>query len=288
MIGNPTTWKYIRRTPYQSLAAVLVMTLTLFIASIFSLSTLGLRVVLKYLEAKPQITAFFKDEVTNDQIDKIKIQLDDTKHVATIKFVSKEDALIIYKEQNKDDPILLEMVTANILPSSLEVSATEATYLKDLYDILKNQAVVEDVMFQKEVVDTLVSWISFVRTTGIVFVSFLAVISISIIIMVIGMKISSRREEIEILKLVGATRWYIRWPFLLEGIIYGLIGALLAWVFSYLLILYSTPFLATFLSGISLLPVPPTKMLLVLLIEVTVGVSFGFLGSYIAIKRYLR
>lgn len=288
MLKKTTTWKHIRRSPYQSLAAILIMILTLFIASIFTLTSVGMDKILTYVEGKPQITAFFKDEVDEKQIQALKSELEKNEEVASVVYVSKEDALNIYKEQNKNDPILLELVTANILPASLEVSAKEAKYLKDINEILKGKDGIEEVMYQRDVVDNLVQWINFIRTAGLLLVSFLAVISISIIMMVIGMKISVRKEEIEILRLVGATNWYIRRPFIAEGVFYGIIGAIFAWALSYTMILYATPALSSFLSGLSLLPVPPITMVAVLFFEVMLGIFIGFIGSYIAIRRYLR
>ena len=288
MIKESTTWKHIRRSPYQSLAAILIMILTLFIASVFALTSIGMDKIIRYVEAKPQITAFFKDEIDEKQIQELKTELEKNDKVASVKYISKDDALNIYKDQNKNDPILLELVTANILPASLEISAKEAKYLADINDVLKGKNGIEEVMYQRDVVDSLVLWINFIRTAGIVFVSFLTLISISIIMMVIGMKISVRKEEIEILKLVGATNWYIKKPFIMEGMFYGIIGGIFAWAFSYIMILYATPVLSTFLSGLALLPVPPLTMLIVLIAEVIFGIFIGFVGSFVAIRRYLR
>jgi len=105
---------------------------------------------------------------------------------------------------------------------------------------------------------------------------------------IIGMKIALRRKAIEILRLIGASSWYVRLPFLLEGMFYGVVGALIAWLIAVILLLYSTPFLVSFLAGIPLLPVPPVFLALVLLILVTGGLVIGFLGSLIALRRYLR
>lgn len=119
-----TTWQHIRRSPYQALAAIGVMTLTFFVTAIFIFIASGSEVVLHWLETRPQVTGFFKEEVTAAQVDSLKDELNRTGMIADIKYVSKEEALAIYREQNKDDPLLLEMVTANILPASLEVSTT--------------------------------------------------------------------------------------------------------------------------------------------------------------------
>lgn len=283
-----TTWINLRRSPYQTLAAVAIMTLTLFVASIFLLLAFGSQKILNYFEAKPQITAFFKDEVKIEEIEGLKQKLASTGWVASQKYVSKEEALAIYKEQNKNDPLLLEMVTANILPASLEVSATEVRSLSELNEILKESPLVEEVIFQKDVVDTLISWTNALRRAGIVLLAFLVSVSLLIVLLVIGMKISQKREEIEIFKLMGASSGYIRWPFIFEGAFYGMAGAILAWGFSYLLILYATPFLASFLAGIPLLPMAPILMLELLGLLVLGGVLVGAFGSLLAVWRYLN
>lgn len=281
------TWKHIRRSPYQALAAVMIMTLTLFVTSLFLLVTIGSQQILDYFEAKPQITIFFKDEVTQKQIEDLKEKLTATGKVASQKYVSKEEALTIYREQNKNDPLLLELVTANILPASLEVSATEARYLSQINEVLKDNPAIQEVVYQKDIVDTLISWTSAIRKAGMILAVFLSVISVFIILMVVGIKISIRKEEIEIMKLVGASSWYTGRPFILEGALYGILGAILAWGLSYLLLFYATPYLATFLGGLNLLPVPPFFMLKVLGVVTASGLAIGSLGSLLAVWRYL-
>ena len=180
------------------------------------------------------------------------------------------------------------MVSSSILPASLEISSKNIGDLAILADIVKKEQVVEEVVYQKDIVNTLVSWTTTTRKIGAVLVAFLIAISVLIILMVIGMKIALKREEIEILRLVGASKWYIRGPFILEGMIYGLIGAVLAWGVSYLLILYFTPYLSSFLNGIVLFPISPVLMLYLLGIVTGGGVFVGVIGSSWAVWRYLK
>ncbi|MBI2622250.1 hypothetical protein HYW66_01280, partial [Candidatus Microgenomates bacterium] len=102
-----TAWQHVRRSPYQSLAAVLIMSLTFFIASIFILIGVGGAKVIDYFESRPQITAFFRDEASQEQIARLQTSLTQTQKISSTNFVSKEEALKIYQEQNKDDPLLL-------------------------------------------------------------------------------------------------------------------------------------------------------------------------------------
>lgn len=283
-----TTFQHLRRSPYQALAAVGIMTLTLFVACVFFLTAAGSQAILTYFEQKPQITVFFEDEKTEASINNLKDKLRNTGQVARLRFVSKEEALKIYQEQNKDDPLLLEMVTADILPASLEISATDVKYLGELAEILKNEPLVEDVIYQKDIVDALISWTSGIRLAGILLVSFLVLVSLLTILTIIGMKIALKKEEIEILKLVGASNWFIRMPFLLEGMFYGMIGAILAWSGAYLLLIYLTPFLSSFLSGIPILPVSGVFMIYVLAGMVGFAACIGGLASLLALLKYLR
>ena len=289
MGGFKDTLKHMRRSPYQAIAAVSVMTLTFLVASLVFLLGLGSSTILRYFESRPQITAFFKDDKNQNEIDGLKTKLISTGKVSSIRFISKEEALQIYKEQNKNDPILLEMVTADILPASIEVSAIDAKNLSLLAQILEKEAGVEDVIYQKDVVENIISWTNAIRTIGIALFCFLAFVSLLIILTVTGIRIALRKEEIEILRLIGASSWYVRRPFLLEGLIYGFVGSFIAWVASYILLLYATPFLSSLLSGLPIrLPPNILFMLIFLLGIVFCGGLLGIIGSYIAVKRYLK
>lgn len=281
-------WKHIRRSPYQALAALVIMVLTFFVISVFTLLSFGSENILNYFETRPQITAFLEDEVTQEQIENLKIRLKNTEKVAELKYTSKEEALAIYREQNKDDPLLLEMVTADILPASLDVSAVDSASLPELAEILRGAEGVEEVLFQEDVVATLTSWTQMIRKVGLILVSFLVLISLLVVLIIVGMKISIKKEEVEILRLLGASGGYIRNPFLLEGALYGVFGALLAWGLVYLCLLYATPFLTSFFGEISLLPIPLEFMFALLGGEVLLGVLIGSLASFLAVRRYLR
>lgn len=283
-----TVWTHIRRSPYQALAAVSIMFLTFFVASAMALAAAGSQAILAYFETRPQVTAFFKDEFSQQEIDVLKAKLAQTGKISQVKYISKEEALAIYQEQNKDDPLLLEMVTANILPASLEVATTDILYLSEVAQILRHEPGVEEVIFQEDIVTSLKTWTSTLRKIGTVLIGFLGLVSVLIILIIVGMKVAARKDEIETLRLVGATTWYVRTPFVLEGIFYGVVGAFLAWGVVYLLLLYATPFLAEFLAGIPVLPIPLVFMLCLLGGELLVGILIGSLGSLLAVKRYLR
>ena len=285
-----SVWSRIRRSPYQALAAVSIMTMTLFLGSIFFLIAAGSQAILTYFETRLQVNAFFKSDLvpTPPAVDLIKTNLLATGLVADVKYVSKEDALKLYKDLNKSDPLLLEAVTANMLPASIEVSAKNPADLKTIADFLTTQADIDDVRFAKDIVNELATWTSSVRLIGFSLVGSHLVITFIIILLIIGIKVANRRDEIVLHELLGATSGYISTPFVWEGIIYGVTGAFIAWGVSYLILLYSTPFLAGFLAGIPILPVSLWFMFSLLGGELLLGAVIGAVGGFLAVRRFLK
>jgi cell division transport system permease protein len=283
-----TAWKNIRRSPYQALAAILIMTLTFLVISFFTFILVGSSKVINYFESKPQVTAFFKNEAKQTDINQLKNQLQSTGKIASIKFVSKDEALKIYKEQNKNDPLLLDLVTADVLPSSFEISTVKIEDMGAVSNTLNKSTLVSDVIYQKDVVSTLTSWTSAIRKIGLGVIILLSLVSIFIMATIIGIKISQKKADIEIMKLIGATNWYIRWPFLTEGILYGIIGAIVGWAIATGGLLYATPFLESFLKGIPVLPVAYLDLLTLLGIELVLAVILGTISSFLAVLRYSK
>ena len=283
-----TAWKNIRRSPYQALAAILIMTLTFLAISFFTFLLVGSSKVINYFESKPQVTAFFKNEAKQSDINQLENQLQATGKIASIKFVSKDEALKIYREQNKNDPLLLDLVTADVLPSSFEISTVKIEDMASISNTLNKSVLVSDVIYQKDVVSTLTSWTGAIRKIGIVLVVFLSLVSIFIMATIIGIKISQKKEDIEIMKLIGATNWYIRWPFLTEGILYGIIGAVVGWTIATIGLLYATPFLESFLKGIPVLPASYLDLLALLGLEIVFAVFLGAISSFLAVLRYSK
>lgn len=283
-------WQRLRRAPYQSLAAILIMTVTLFLACAFFVVAIGSQVILKHFETQPQLNIFFKsDYVPNSaQIDLIKSKLMATEMVANVKFVSKDEAFAIYKDLNKKDPLLLEAVNAGMLPASLEVSAKDPRHLKELSEVVKGETGVEEVKYEEDVVAQLTKWTNSVRVVGSVFVGTQIAIAFLVVFIIISMKVAGRKDEIGILQLMGARGGYIAAPFVWEGIIYGVVGAVLAWGIVYLALLYSMGFLVGFLAGIPILPPPVLFMFEVLGVSVVLGVLIGSLSSLLAVNRFIK
>jgi len=280
----------IRRSPYKTAAAVSIMTMTLFLASVFIILAAGSQVLLKYFETRPQINAFFASDYVPpaQEIDKITTRLQATNLVDQVKYISKEDALAIYKDLNQSDPLLLEAVTAGMLPASLEVSAKDPSHLRSLADQLSREEHIDDVRFAEDIVNSLTTWTRSIRIVGGSLVGVHVLITFTVILLIIGIKVSERRDEISLLQLIGASPGFVAAPFVWEGLLYGIFGAGCAWLVTVIILLYSMPFLVTFLAGVPLLPPPWWFFPGLLGTEILLGIILGGLGGLLAVRRFLK
>lgn len=276
------------RNPYNSIAAIFVMFLAFFISGVFVIITVGSNQLIEYFESRPQVTAFLRDGTSSDQVKEIQDKLNKTQVVSSSKYISKEEALKIYKERFKDDPILTEFVTADILPASIEVSTHKLEDLSQVAETLENETAVEEVVFQRNIVDTLQSWSRAVRNIGGGIIIFLLVTSFLTTLIVIGLNISIHKDEIEIMRLVGATSWYVRTPFIFEGIFYGVLSAVISTALIWIAFIWASPLLQSTFAGISILQATPKVFSVLFLGEITIGVLIGVVGSFVATRKYLN
>lgn len=284
-----TVAKYIRRSPYQSIAAILIMSLTFLSIAVFAILTIISIRIIDYFETRPQLSVFFKQEASNEEINALRDQINATGKAKSIKFISKEEALAIYQQQNQEDPLLLDLVTADILPASLDIQATDAVFLEELASVARASKSVDEVVFQKDIVDSLINFTNGLRQIGLVIIGVLLMVSIFVILTIIGIKITVRKDEIEIMKLIGASNWFIRTPFLLEGIFYGAVGALIGWGIAFgVLQFYATPHLNNFFGSVPALPIEPLLMLQVLGVLLVAAILLGAFSSFLAVLRYLK
>ena len=282
------TIKLLRRSPYQALAAALAMSLTFFITSVFIILVIGGQIILNYIEQRPQVIAFFHDDTTEGQINEIIQQINNTDLTTNVKYVTKEEALAIYRERNKDDPLLLESVSADFLPASIDISVKKASDIENITKLVKERKEIDKVITPENLVEQLVKWTKTIRFGGIIFVSSLLSISFLIVIMVIGMRIAIRRDEISIMSLVGATKWFIARPFFIEGAIYGLVGATISVLLVYVIILSYSPNIQEFLGPIQVFPINPLFFIYLWAGEALVAATVGICGAALALYRYLK
>lgn len=277
-----------RRSPYQTLIACIMVSLTCFVGYVFSLFLYSAENILQYFETRPQVIAFFELSTPTSVITELQAQMIQKPYVETATVVSKEQALELYKEDNEDDPLLLELVTADILPASIEVSGQDADDLPQIKSDLEQATGVDEVVYQQDVINSLATWTSSVRLIGIGGVLLLSITSFLIIMSTIGIKITAKRHTIHIMRIIGATGWYIKAPFMIEGMLYGLIGSLFGWSLMVAGVLYLTPWLRDFLGSVPLLPFPPLVFGTQLAVGTLLAMGIGAIAALLAVQRFIK
>lgn len=283
------TWHHIRRSPFQSFTALLVMVFSFLVISVFVIVNSGLSQVLNYFETKPEITVFIKDGLDKSTIENVQKDLSSYPDIKEIKYISKDKALEIYKQDNKDNPMLTEMVTANILPASFEITVSNPNTLEQIYQNYATKSdVVDEIIYQKDIINSLLDWTSAIRKTGLAVTLFIGFISFFTIFIIIGMKITNRKEEIRISRLLGASRLYVKKPFLLEGLFYGVAGSLIGSIVSFSFVIIFRQSINSFFQPVEFISYDLAFYALVLGSELLLGCFIGLLASWVGVKRYIK
>jgi cell division transport system permease protein len=293
-----TALGYMRRSPFQALAAIFVLSLTFFVATMLSILVYSSSKILNYFETRPQIIAFLKDEAKDEAISALQHKLSSDPRIKEVRYVTKEEALSIYKKATADNPLLGELVSPSIFPASLEFSVVDLAHTEEVLKEIKSEAIVDSVGFTaslggektlQDVVSRLQKITWYIRIGGGVFVGILGIASFTVLLVIISMRMAMRKEEIEILGLIGATPGFIRSPIILEAAIYSIIGVFVGWISTFILILYLAPTLLAYFGQIPILPRGTGGIFilfgLILVGELIVGNLLALVGSLLAVAR---
>ncbi len=293
-----TALSYMRRAPFQALAAGFVLTLTFFVATLVSTLVYSTSKLITYFETRPQVIAFLKSDAKEEEIANLEHKLSGDSRVKEVKYVSREEALAIYKKATSNNPLLGELVSPSIFPASLEFSVKDLSFAQEVIDEVKGEKIVDSVGFTaavggesnlNDVVGRLRKITSYVRIGGAIFVGILALASFMVLLVTISMRIATRKEEVEILDLIGATEGFISSPIILEALTYAMIGVLVGWITAFITVLYSAPSLVTYFGEIPVLPKDTLGLFAlfgsILGIEIVLALILALSGSLFAISR---
>ena len=292
---------HIRRSPFQALAAIFVLFLTFFVGTIIAVLVYSSSNVIKYFETRPQVIAFLKDEASPEQISELQNKLLSDSRVKEVRYVPKEEALSIYKSATEDNPLLGELVSPSIFPASLEFTLTDLSGAEEIIKEVGEEEIVDEVGFTAslgdentltDVLGRLKTITFYLRVGGTIFVGVLAAASFLVLLVIVGMRISARKGEIEILNLIGATPGFIRSPIIIEAFVYSTIGVVLGWLLAFIFWLYATPNIISYFGAIPVLPRETVELiiffLIILVAELMVGWTLALMGSMLAISRASR
>jgi cell division transport system permease protein len=284
-----------RRNWVMSLVAVTIIYISLLLVGTFFLASALVNRVVSSFEAKVSVSIFLKDGANADDVTKLQANIDKDTRVKGVSYVTKEEALARFKERTKNSPALVEQLRGNPLPASLEVQLNDPRQVQEVVNTIKADATLAkvikdpaaDVKWGQNIVENLFAFTGIIRTFMLVFVVMLLVVSLVLIGNTIRLAIYSRRKEIGIMRLVGASNWFIRTPFLFEGVFQSILGAALAigtLVAAQSLIV---PWLQRNLRFLPVIISSATLWQLTGLLLLS-GIVIGLLGSGAAVRKYLK
>lgn len=278
----------IRRNGLMSVAAISTVAISLLVLGLFLVLVFNINNMASMLESQVQITVYVKDEVSNDKMTELKGQLAKLTGVTKVDFTSKEQAMKDFRKRLGDQKDLLDSLgEVNPLPNSFAVHVDKPENLKPIAEKIKKLENIESMRFGQEIIEQLFKVTYFIRVGGLVLIVFLTFATLFIVSNTIRLTVFARRKEVSLMKYVGATDWFIRWPFLLEGMILGLVGSGLACVL--IGVVYSV-IVEQIHSTLAFMPILPKQPLLgnVSLLIVFLGMTIGAIGSFISLKKFLK
>lgn len=237
-----------------------------------------------------EIQVYLKEDISQEEIEKVGQAINECEGINSVIFQSKEQALEIWKEEWGDQGYLLEGLEESPLPDSYIIQLKDIEYADMVVNQIKHLSNIEEIKYYKDIVDKLLAVANFVRIGGLVLIGILVLISVFIISNTVKITVAARRREIGIMKYVGATNGYIRGPFMVEGVLLGLIGSGM----SILITFYGYKYLVSTLNEklyviFTVYMIPPKVMINdITIIFVAIGVGIGLLGSIISLKKFLN
>lgn len=281
-------FKSLKRNKTLSIAAMITVLITFFIFGTFILLGLNFNKAIEDVASKLEIKVYLDNDIKLIDQREIELKLNEQEGVKEVIYESKEEAFANLQEMLKDNQGLLEGydLSDNPLPSSYIVKLESPEYAHQIAESVQGMTGVEDISNQQDMIDTISAFVNGVRIAGMVlFVVFIGV-SIFLITNTTKITVYSRRKEVGIMKYVGATDWFIRWPFIIEGMIIGFVGSLISSILLFMLYRGAYGYIVSNMFLVSL--VSPGFVLGTLTwIFLLGGIIVGALGSIVALRKFL-
>lgn len=291
-----TGWTNFQRNRYLSLGTTGIMILVLFLfAGLFTLNFLSSQLV-STLEDKVDVSAYFKDDIAEEDILSVKTELESLPEVTRVEYISAEEALKEFQEKHAGDPIIQESLAAlddNPLQASLNIKADNPSQFASIVTFLEQnnfRQVIDKINYyeNEKVIARLESISSGIQNWGFIATIALAAIAVLVTFNTIRLTIYNQRQEIEIMKLVGGSNWHIKAPYLVEGGLYGALAALVTAVIFYPVVFFVSPKVEALMPGVSLVSFFVANSIQFLILIFTAGIALGVISSTVAIRKFLR
>ena len=278
----------IKRNNWMSFASISTVAVSLFVLGMFLIIVLNMNRMASMLESQVQINVYLDDKLKGSEIDDLEDDLKKMQGIESVQYVSREDAIVRLRERLGDQKYLLDALgDKNPLPNAFEVTVKQPTMVETAAKAIEKFGGVESVKYGQDVVEHLFDMTRLVRIFGFTLMLLLAGATLFIISNTIRLTVFARCKEIAIMKYVGATDWFIRWPFLLEGVVLGFFGGVLASIALRSIYGLITAKVYSTLAFLPLIPQYPFVNF-ISLVMVLSGMGIGALGSTISLKRFLK
>ncbi len=278
----------LRRNNWMTFASIGTVMVSLFVLGVFLILVLNMNRMASMLESQVQISVYLENHLTDREKRQIEYDIESLQGIDTVTYVDRDEAKERLKERLGDQKYLLDALPEdNSLPDAFEVTVTTPAVVESAAGAISSMAGVEEAKYGQNVIEHLFDITRLMRIFGLVLMVLLGAATLFIISNTIRLTVFARRKEIAIMKYVGATDWFIRWPFLLEGIVLGCIGGIIAAI---ALRSFYAAMAATIYSTLAFFPLLPQYpfMNYVTLIILVSGIVIGAIGSLISLKRFLK
>lgn len=287
-------WKIFTRDTQIALVNIFILVLVIFLISFLFIFRQVSQFLISSLKEKADISVYFKEEIKEEDIFKLRDEIAKMPEVK-VKYVSKEEALEEFKERHKKNPVLIEALSEigeNPFLASLSIKVGEIGQYEEIVNFLENRNsnLIEKIDYyqRKPLIEKIFSLTSNLEKGGIFFSIILIFVAILVTFNTIRLAILNFGEEISIQRLVGASNWFIRGPFIIQGIISGFLSAILSFFLLLFCCFLLTPKAKILFEGLDVFQIFLGKMAIIFLIQFSVGIILGVISSLIAIRRYLR
>ncbi len=291
-----TGWKGFRRNIGLSLATILIMVIVICLATLLFLLNPVSKILIADIKEKVDISVYFKEDISSEYILEVESEISKIPEVKDVEYISKDQALEKFIEKHQDDPVLMESLTElgfNPFLASLNIRAWDPSQYEQVVNLLETSSfrnLIDKVDYyeRKPVIEKVFSMISGLNKIGIFFSIVFAAIAVLIAFNTIRIAIYNSGEEISIMRLVGASNWFIRGPFLIQGIVIGFIAVLITLLITFGLCYGFDARIKTIASDISIYSIFISNFFFLFLIQLATGIGLGMISSYIAVRKYLK
>ena len=280
-------WQGFWRNALMSMAATATMVLMLLLLAGFFIIQAGLLAGLQFTEQKVEVVAYLESTATDAQVASLQAKIEAMPEVDTVTYITRDVALQRFREQMKAQgrEDLTQALDSNPLYASLEVKLVDPSAIRVVGDAQRGEQVVRNVINIEALVDRVLTVTNVLRTAGTVLLLVVGIIALFIIVNTIRLAVVARAEEIEIMRLVGASDAFIRWPFVFEGAFVGFLGAAITLA---VLAAAAEPLNAFMVDFFRVLPLQMGSMTRdIVTLVVGTGVGLGILGSWLSVRTYL-